>query len=194
MFALKSARDQMNMPGNAQLRLVMSGSDRDKLLRLVNTAAAPFFGAATCRRRRSTSLPGQSRKLRVARSSGNRVASRRVSAPWRRRQRSVRSAAASIAFAPSRHRQRDQTRAPRSGAARPARAPDRRAEHCRSVHVLACGSLRGAASSPPILLHRREYRRILHRPAETAWRARGPMGTVGERVTEAGGRHPWNTN
>lgn len=46
MFALKSARDQMNMPGRAMLRLVMSGSDRDKLLRLVNTAAAPFFGAA----------------------------------------------------------------------------------------------------------------------------------------------------
>lgn len=46
MFALKSARDQMNMPGQAQLRLVMSGSDRDKLLRLVNSAAAPFFGAA----------------------------------------------------------------------------------------------------------------------------------------------------
>ncbi|MCZ8158394.1 MAG: hypothetical protein O9256_00625 [Rhizobiaceae bacterium] len=46
MFALKSARDQMNMPGKAMLRLVMSGSDRDKLLRLTNTSAAPFYGAS----------------------------------------------------------------------------------------------------------------------------------------------------
>lgn len=45
MTALKSARDQMNAPGVANLMLVMSGSDRDKLLRLVNTAAAPFYGS-----------------------------------------------------------------------------------------------------------------------------------------------------
>lgn len=45
MFALKSARDQMNSPSNHRLLLVFSGSDRDKLLRLVNSANAPFFGS-----------------------------------------------------------------------------------------------------------------------------------------------------
>lgn len=45
MTALKSARDQLNKPGAVRLLLVMSGSDRDKLLRLVNTNAAPFFGS-----------------------------------------------------------------------------------------------------------------------------------------------------
>lgn len=46
MFALKSARDQMNRPGKIDLMLIMSGSDRDKLLRLVHTTAAPFYGSA----------------------------------------------------------------------------------------------------------------------------------------------------
>lgn len=45
MMALKSARDQMNSPDQARLMLVMSGSDRDKLLRLVNTNGAPFYGS-----------------------------------------------------------------------------------------------------------------------------------------------------
>lgn len=45
MAALKSARDQLNKPGMVQLMLIMSGSDRDKLLRLVNTAGAPFYGS-----------------------------------------------------------------------------------------------------------------------------------------------------
>lgn len=45
MTALKSARDQLNAPGAASLMLVMSGSDRDKLLRLVNSTAAPFYGS-----------------------------------------------------------------------------------------------------------------------------------------------------
>jgi hypothetical protein len=45
MTALKSARDQLNQPGTVNLMLVMSGSDRDKLLRLVNTSAAPFYGS-----------------------------------------------------------------------------------------------------------------------------------------------------
>ena len=45
MAALKSARDQLNRPGQTQLMIVMSGSDRDKLLRLVNTNAAPFYGS-----------------------------------------------------------------------------------------------------------------------------------------------------
>jgi hypothetical protein len=45
MSALKSARDQMNRPGDVVLMLVMSGSDRDKLLRLVNTNGAPFYGS-----------------------------------------------------------------------------------------------------------------------------------------------------
>jgi hypothetical protein len=45
MFALKSARDQLNSPGKQRLLLVSSGSDRDKLLRLVNSANAPFYGS-----------------------------------------------------------------------------------------------------------------------------------------------------
>jgi hypothetical protein len=54
MFALKSARDQMNSLNNRRLLLVFSGSDRDKLLRLVNSPNArallripdpPFAGA-----------------------------------------------------------------------------------------------------------------------------------------------------
>lgn len=45
MAALKSARDQLNAPGQIQLMLVMSGSDRDKLLRLVNNNAAAFYGS-----------------------------------------------------------------------------------------------------------------------------------------------------
>ena len=45
MTALKSARDQLNQPGQINLMLVMSGSDRDKLLRLVNTGGAPFYGS-----------------------------------------------------------------------------------------------------------------------------------------------------
>lgn len=49
MMALKSARDQLNTPGETRLLLVMSGSDRDKLLRLVNSNAAPFFGSAITR-------------------------------------------------------------------------------------------------------------------------------------------------
>lgn len=44
MFALKAARDAMNLAG-LNLMLVMSGSDRDKLLRLVHSNAAPFLGA-----------------------------------------------------------------------------------------------------------------------------------------------------
>jgi hypothetical protein len=46
MAALKSARDQLNTPHTVNLMLVMSGSDRDKLLRLVNNNAAPFFGSS----------------------------------------------------------------------------------------------------------------------------------------------------
>lgn len=45
MMALKSARDQLNRPGAVKLMLIMSGSDRDKLMRLVNTNGAPFFGS-----------------------------------------------------------------------------------------------------------------------------------------------------
>lgn len=49
MAALKSARDQLNQPGSVNLMLVMSGSDRDKLLRLVNTSGAPFYGSQITR-------------------------------------------------------------------------------------------------------------------------------------------------
>lgn len=45
MSALKAARDKLNAPDNTRLMLVMSGSDRDKLLRLVNTNGAPFYGS-----------------------------------------------------------------------------------------------------------------------------------------------------
>jgi hypothetical protein len=45
LLALKSARDQINQPGVVQLMLVMSGSDRDKLLHLVHGNSAPFFGS-----------------------------------------------------------------------------------------------------------------------------------------------------
>lgn len=45
MFSLKSARDTINAPGVRNLVLVMSGSDRDKLLRLVHGNAAPFLGS-----------------------------------------------------------------------------------------------------------------------------------------------------
>lgn len=45
MKALKSARDQMNGPSQHGLMLVMSGSDRDKLMRLVNNHDAAFFGS-----------------------------------------------------------------------------------------------------------------------------------------------------
>jgi hypothetical protein len=43
MSALKSARDQINRPGEVNRMLAMFGSDSDKLRRLVNTAAAPLF-------------------------------------------------------------------------------------------------------------------------------------------------------
>ncbi len=45
MSALKSARDQLKINGDAQLLLIMSGSHRDKLMRLLNTSAAPFWGS-----------------------------------------------------------------------------------------------------------------------------------------------------
>lgn len=45
MTALKSARDQLNRPGEVNLMIVMSGSDRDKLLRLVNVNTTPFYGS-----------------------------------------------------------------------------------------------------------------------------------------------------
>ena len=45
MSALKSARDQLKVDGEAQLLLIMSGSHRDKLMRLLNTSAAPFWGS-----------------------------------------------------------------------------------------------------------------------------------------------------
>ena len=49
MAALKAARDTLNRPGVVKLMLVMSGSDRDKLLRLVNTTGAPFYGSQVSR-------------------------------------------------------------------------------------------------------------------------------------------------
>lgn len=45
MSALKSARDQMRSNGESRLLLVMSGSHRDKLMRLLNSAATPFWGS-----------------------------------------------------------------------------------------------------------------------------------------------------
>jgi len=45
MMALKSARDQLNGPDKEGLMLAMTGSDRDKLTRLVNNRTAAFFGS-----------------------------------------------------------------------------------------------------------------------------------------------------
>jgi hypothetical protein len=45
MSALKSARDQLKIHGQAQLLLILSGSHRDKLMRLLSTSAAPFWGS-----------------------------------------------------------------------------------------------------------------------------------------------------
>jgi len=45
MIALKSSRDQLNDPDQTHLMIIMSGSDRDKLLRLTNSQAAPFYGS-----------------------------------------------------------------------------------------------------------------------------------------------------
>ena len=45
MIALKSARDQMNAGNEPSLLLVMSGSHQDKLMRLTNSPAAPFWGS-----------------------------------------------------------------------------------------------------------------------------------------------------
>lgn len=45
MFALKSARDTINGPGRHRFALIMSGSDQDKLLRLVNGNASPFLSS-----------------------------------------------------------------------------------------------------------------------------------------------------
>ncbi|MDP1648848.1 MAG: hypothetical protein Q8M01_11700 [Rubrivivax sp.] len=49
MAALKSVRGQLNRPGGVNLMLVMSGSDRNKLLRQVNTNGAPFYGSQISR-------------------------------------------------------------------------------------------------------------------------------------------------
>jgi hypothetical protein len=46
MTALKSARDQVKEDGRSGLLLIMSGSHRDKLMRLLNTKAAPFWGSS----------------------------------------------------------------------------------------------------------------------------------------------------
>lgn len=45
MFELKAARDALNR-SDLNLALIMSGSDRDKLIRLVHSNAAPFLGAS----------------------------------------------------------------------------------------------------------------------------------------------------
>lgn len=45
MFVLKSARDELNSQGHFGLRLVCSGSNRDKLAMLRNTEDQAFFGA-----------------------------------------------------------------------------------------------------------------------------------------------------
>lgn len=45
MAALKSARDTINNSAGHRLMLVMTGSDRDKLMRLVNSTSAAFYGS-----------------------------------------------------------------------------------------------------------------------------------------------------
>ncbi len=45
MFSVKSARDQLNAPGDAALMLVFTGSNRDKLAHLILKKDQPFFGS-----------------------------------------------------------------------------------------------------------------------------------------------------
>jgi hypothetical protein len=45
MRALKSARDTMKTQTDSTLLLIMAGSHRDKLMRLLNNAKAPFWGS-----------------------------------------------------------------------------------------------------------------------------------------------------
>tara|TARA_R100000306_G_scaffold43000_1_gene41581 strand:+ start:2127 stop:2993 length:867 start_codon:yes stop_codon:yes gene_type:complete len=45
MAGLKSARDQMRSDGQQHLLLIMTGSDRDKLMRLVTSKNAAFYGS-----------------------------------------------------------------------------------------------------------------------------------------------------
>ena len=45
MFALKSARDQINRPNQVNLMLVMVSSDHENLSKLVTGNSAPFFGS-----------------------------------------------------------------------------------------------------------------------------------------------------
>ena len=46
MRSLKSARDQINTRGEANLRILMAGSHKDKLMHLVREVASPFYGSA----------------------------------------------------------------------------------------------------------------------------------------------------
>jgi hypothetical protein len=46
MKALKAARDTINLNDSINLMLVMTGSDRDKLVRLVNSSSAAFYGSS----------------------------------------------------------------------------------------------------------------------------------------------------
>jgi hypothetical protein len=46
MKALKAARDTININDRIDLMLVMTGSDRDKLVRLVKSTSAAFFGSS----------------------------------------------------------------------------------------------------------------------------------------------------
>ena len=64
MAALKAARDTINSPGQVRLMLVMSGSDRNKLLRLVNTNGAPFYGSTVQRVRELDKMESEFMSLR----------------------------------------------------------------------------------------------------------------------------------
>ncbi|WP_416139832.1 hypothetical protein ACM26W_05460 [Halomonas sp. HK25] len=47
MFALKAARDALNLGGDSPgLRLILTGSSRDKLAMLVLSRDQPFFGSS----------------------------------------------------------------------------------------------------------------------------------------------------
>lgn len=49
MFALKSARDTMNVSGKRALMLAFTGSQRDKLAKLLDTKQKPFYGSKVTR-------------------------------------------------------------------------------------------------------------------------------------------------
>ena len=45
LFALKSARDQLNTPSQSNLLLIFSGCDEERLSGVLQSPSAPFYGS-----------------------------------------------------------------------------------------------------------------------------------------------------